>query len=620
MATPSSSATTPSPRPRYLHSPTGASSSTAVSNGTVASTADDRERVVQKLRTQAELNKLALNLRARLSYANFKVKNNSTNDTLLDLDSQLVAAAKHSPNGKTPTKSNTHYFVGPGSPSGNTNASRLATRRGSMAPPPPLTASAAQSLFSSLLAPPPAKRARTIHNADDPPMVAPEKGVEHARSPHRPTKVARTPDTHAKSKSKKGAKEKASATSSGKGKGKAKQRVTAEGSFENRSGPYGQGDIDVEAAKTLTHFLLAHRPSVSATAGSPRSSISAGSDVGSAQSFPHYTQSAARTVPGSSVQDSPFATLEMRSTATPPHSPALSQPSPALSHALAHRQSAGQGSNLRPEGGGTPKITPRDRVGNVEDTDAAGMLLLMATSPSPARPSTTRDRDARDAAAFHALRGGGSGLKGRVLFPSYGGPEGGGGSHSRTLSREMSGSFASISSIATEPASPRTIPARRAMEQQLVSKGPGLQGAPPGGGGHLDVPMMPTITPPTPTEQVASQLLPAVPSSPRPSQGQQAPVTQDASILDSKPFFPPHTPNASFSLSDYVNVSPSPAAALQAQPRPSNMVSQPGRRLFEEHSTPKGTPTRRPHAPTLPPPTSPSPSQKNRLSAGVDLV
>ncbi|KAI0833593.1 hypothetical protein BC628DRAFT_1527526 [Trametes gibbosa] len=657
MATPSSAATTPSPRPRYLHSPGDASSSAAMLNGTPSHSGDDRERVVQKLRTQAELNKvcncapshqfsapslsggsgnianrvrfspiqLALNLRARLSYANFKVKTNSTNNTLLDLDSQLHTAAKHAATGRTPTKpSSSNYFGNPGSPGPAGQSSRSAARRGPMAPPPPVTASAAQSLFSSLLAPPPAKRARTIHNPHDPPLAASEKAVEHTRSPHRPTKVAHTPDSHAKSKSRKGTKDKAGAPSSAKGKGKARQRVTAEGSFEPASDALGEGDIDVEAAKTLTHFLLAHRPSVSGTAGSPRSSISAGSDAGSTQSFPHYTQSATRMGSSSSVQESPFVPHNAQSTATPPHSPALSQPSPALSHAMSshamgYRQVAHQGSNLRPEGGSTPKMTPRERVGSAEDTDAAGMLLLMATSPSPVRPSTNRDRDARDAAAFHALRGGGSGLKGRVLFPSHGGEDGrGGNGHSRTLSREMSGSFASISSATTEPASPRIVPARRAVEHMKASSS-SSQGRPAGGGGRLDVlmPMLPTITPPTPTDQISSQLPPHVPSSPHQAVARRsAQSIPGAGDVDHKPPIQPLTPNASFSLSDYVNVSPSPGANLQSR-QPSNASMPMGRRLFEEHPAPNGSPGRRPRRP---PPSSPSPSQKSGLSAGVDHV
>ncbi|KAH9847664.1 hypothetical protein C2E23DRAFT_741308 [Lenzites betulinus] len=618
MATPSSAATTPSPRPRYLPSPGDASSSTAVPNGTPAHAGDDRERVVQKLRSQAEVNKLALNLRASLAYANYKVKTNSTNNTLLDLDAQLHTAAKHAANGRTPTKaSSSNYFGNPGSPGTPGQSSRSAARRGSMAPPPPVTASAAQSLFSSLLAPPPAKRARTIHNPNDPPLAASEKLVEQARSPHRPTKVARTPDSHAKSKSRKGAKEKASAPASGKGKGKARQRVTAEGSFEPASDALGEGDIDVEAAKTLTHFLLAHRPSVSGTAGSPRSSISAGSDPGSTQSFPHYTQSATRLASSGSIHESPFVPHDMHTTATPPHSPALSQPSPALSHSMAYRQSAHQGSNLRPEGGGTPKMAPRERVGSAEDTDAAGMLLLMATSPSPARPSTNRDRDARDAAAFHALRGGGSGLKGRVLFPSYGGEDGrGGNGHSRTLSREMSGSFASISSAATEPVSPRTVPARRAADHMKASTS-----SPRGGStGRLDVsmPTLPTITPPTPTDQPPSQLLPPVTSSPRQASGRRSaqPMVSAADSADHRSHMQPHTPNASFSLSDYVNVSPSPAAALQSR-QSSNTSAPMGRRLFEEPPVSNGSPNRR-SRPLLP--SSPSSSHKSGLSAGVDLV
>ncbi|KAI0649028.1 hypothetical protein C8Q79DRAFT_903557 [Trametes meyenii] len=637
MATPSSSTTTPSPRPRYLHSPESASTSSALLNGVVSNGGDDRERVVQKLRTQAELNKvnrnafshrfppapsmhphrtLALNLRARLSYANFKVKSNTADNTLLDLDSQLHAAARHAPNGKSPSKPTSNYFANPGSPGSHvasvSQSSRLSARRGSMAPPPPVTASAAQSLFSSLLAPPPAKRARTIHNPNDPPVPASEKAVELPRSPARTSKVTRTPDSHAKSKTKKSAKGKAGAPSSGKGKGKTKQRVTAEGSFEPASDAFGEGDIDVEAAKTLTHFLLAHRPSVSATAGSPRSSISAGSDGGSTQSFPHYTQSATRTIPGGSIHESPFGPADLRSTATPPHSPALSQQSPALSHAVAHR--VAHGSNLRPDGGGTPKMTPRERVGSVEDTDAAGMLLLMATSPSPARPTSTRDRDTRDAAAYQALRGGGSGLKGRVLFPSY--DEGGGGrGHSRRLSREMSGSFNSISSIATEPLSPRSVPNRRAAEQPRLS---GLAGHVLAGGEGLDIPMLPTVTPATPIEQDPSQLLPAV-SSPRQVSGQPS-LGQTGGTSD-KSFLPPNTPNASFSLSDYMNVSPSPAAVLQAHPRqPSGVPAQAGRRLFEEHQVPNGSPTRRSRHPARPPPSSPSPSRRGNLSAGVDIV
>ncbi|KAI0671827.1 hypothetical protein C8Q78DRAFT_973320 [Trametes maxima] len=617
MATPSSSTTTPSPRPRYLHSPESASTSSGIHNGVAPNGGDDRERVVQKLRTQAELNKLALNLRARLSYANFKVKSNTTDNTLLDLDSQLHGAAKHAHNGKTPSKpTSANYYANPGSPGSHAisvgQSSRLSARRGSMAPPPPVTASAAQSLFSSLLAPPPAKRARTIHNPNDPPVPASEKAVEIPRSPARTAKVTRTPDSHAKSKAKKSAKGKAGAPSSGKGKGKARQRVTAEGSFEPASDTFREGDIDVEAAKTLTHFLLAHRPSVSATAGSPRSSISAGSDGGSTQSFPHYTQSATRTIPGGSVHESPFGSADLRSTATPPHSPALSQPSPALSHAIAHRVT--HGSNLRPDGGGTPKMTPRERVGSVEDTDAAGMLLLMATSPSPARPTSIRDRDARDAAAYQALRGGGTGLKGRVLFPSYD-DGGGGGGHSRRLSREMSGSFNSISSIATEPLSPRSVPSRRAAEQPRLSS---LAGHSSTGGGGLDIPMLPTITPATPIEQDPSQQLPML-SSPRQALG-QAPSGHTGSTSD-RPFLPPNTPNASFSLSDYMNVSPSPAAALQTHARPPSGVSaQAGRRLFEEHQVPNGSPTRRPRHPTHQAPSSPSPSRRGDLSAGVDIV
>ncbi|TFK93664.1 hypothetical protein K466DRAFT_594185 [Polyporus arcularius HHB13444] len=510
MATPSSSATTPSPRPRYLQSSANASSSTIVSNGLPSTDNEERERRAQKITAGAHIGELALSLRARLLYANFKVRSNTANHTLNELDSQLHSAGKHTPNAKR----SANFFNDPGSPTGNAMSggqSRSGARKGSMAPPPAVTASAAQSLFSSLLAPPAAKRARTIHNPNDPPVPAPEKVVETNRSPHRSTKATRTPDSRTKSKAHKPARDKTGAPASGRGKGKGKQRITAEGSFSQPA--VEDREIDMEAAATLTTLLLNQsRPSVSA--GSPRSSISAGSDSGSTHSFAHYAQSATRTAsggtPGPTSQQ-----LFTRSTATPPHSPAMSQASPALSHATARRSSVPQGSSLRQEGAGTPKMTPRDRV---DDSDAADMLLLMATSPSPARPSTTRDRDARDAAAFRALRGGGSGLKGRVLFPTFGGEDGGGGGTPRMLSREMSGSFASMSSTMTEPVSPRTTSvSASASREHMFSQAPRLstvQGvAHLGDHGYLDVPMLPTVTPPTPTDQAPPQLLPpALPS------------------------------------------------------------------------------------------------------------
>ncbi|KAI1796905.1 hypothetical protein LXA43DRAFT_493517 [Ganoderma leucocontextum] len=613
MATPSSSATTPSPRARYLQSSATASTSLVMPHGLLPNDTDDRESLARKITADAHLGELALSLRARLLYANFKVKSNTASHTLHELDSQLSAAGRHTPNGKRPT----NYFNEPGSPSGNPGgqSSRSGARKGSMAPPPPVTASAAQSLFSSLLAPPPAKRARTIHNPEDPPVPPPEKVVEHTRSPLRPTKATRTPDAHAKSKlkSKRAAKEKASAPASGKGKGKGKQRVTAEGSFETVNS-VEEREIDMEAAATLTTLLLnQHRPSISATAGSPRSSISAGSDPGSTHSFRQYAQSSARTVYGggtpapSSSQQSRLARAT-RSTATPPHSPALSQASPALSHALARRSSVTQGSSLRPDGAGTPKTTPRDRV---DDSDAADLLLHMATSPSPARSSSIRDRDAHDAAAFRTLRGGGSGLKGRVLFPSMS-EDGAGGRTSRTLSREMSGSFGSISSIATEPASPRTIPARTAQVPSRLSTVQDVSQL--SGSGHLSVPMLPTVTPPTPIEQASPHLLPPAlgASQQHPSRSPPRTSAPVPPVSQNKAFLPPRTPNASFSLSEYMNVSPSPAAPMFSASRTSSGVSsQSGRRLFEDHRRVNGSAT--------PPPASSQPPAPSSSSRGASM-
>ena len=468
-----------------------------------------------------------------------------------------------------------------------------------MAPPPPVTASAAQSLFSSLLAPPPAKRARTIHNPDDPPVPAPEKVVDQTRSPANPTKVARTPDAHVKSKSRKAAKEKASAPSSGKGKGRAKQRVTAEGSFEPVQSTVQEREIDMEAAATLTTLLLnQQRPSISGTVGSPRSSISVGSDAGSTHSYAHYAQSATRTVSGGTPAPSSSQSLfsrTTRSTATPPHSPAMSQASPALSHATTRRGSVTQGSSLRHEGAGTPKMTPRDRV---EDSDAADMLLLMATSPSPARPTSTRDRDARDAAAFRALRGEGSG-RGRVLFPTFGGSEGGG--TPRRLSREMSGSFASVSSTTTEPVSPRTIPASTARREATSSQGPSRLSMTHDASHftdntHLDVPMLPTVTPPTPTDQVPSHLLPSVHPSSQPHPGRPPTRPHDVQGSQPKAFLTPHA------SSDMMDVSPSPATVPRS-------ASHQGQGPSGVTSPPQGS--------SMPPPSSPS--RRAAVGSGTDF-
>ena len=367
----------------------------------------------------------------------------------------------------------------------------------------------------------------------------------------------------------------------------------------------------MEAAATLTNLLLnQQRPSMSTTAGSPRSCISAGSDPGSVHSFAHYAQSAARTAaggtPGPSSSQQSVLGRATRSTATPPHSPAMSQASPALSHRTTRRSSVTQGSSLRPEGAGTPKMTPRVRA---DDTDAADMLLLMATSPSPARPTTTRDRDAADANAFRALRGGSSALKGRVLFPTYGGGEdGAGNSTPRMLSREMSGSFGSVSSTTTEPASPQMVlgsARRQSMPAHPPTKLSMVQGATYASGtGHLDVPMLPTITPPTPTDQEPSpEIIPSTFVSPQSSLDASS---QSYPSRHNPPF--PHTPNASFSLSDYMNVSPSPMTAIPEQHQHSRQLSsQTGRRLFQgHHGTNGASPISQSASPSLPAPPSPA--------------
>ena len=178
-------------------------------------------------------------------------------------------------------------------------------------------------------------------------------------------------------------------------------------------------------------------------------------------------------------------------------------------------------------------------------------------------------------------------MKGRVLFPSYSG-DGGGGAGPRVLSREASGSFgsiASISSTATEPVSPRTIPASAARQghassQSLSKLATGHDGSRLG---FSDVPMLPTVIPPTPVEQTPLQLLPSAHPSSQHRPGNSSSFSDSyphGSTTRNNTATDPRTPNASFSLSEYMNVSPSPAVAMGA---PATLSSQAGRRLFEDH-------------------------------------
>ena len=264
------------------------------------------------------------------------------------------------------------------------------------------------SLFASILAPPPTSLARTIFNPSDPPIPAPVRPLPSGVS----RTIAEGTRAQAKSRGHAGSSRRAAQSSTTasapkrKGKRSAKTDLNPGSSKRSRRNP-NEERLDMEAAATLTSLLLHNQraPGVS----SPRSSIdgsvmSDGTGSQTQLSFSSYTQSASR---GGGARTPPGSRTPLPSASTP-----------------------------------IPATTDKDN-------EAADLMLFLATSPSPARPSN-QSKDARDMAAFRALGGGsGAGKKappGRVLFPHSGelAPP-------RQIVRGGDGSFhSSVSSIGSE--------------------------------------------------------------------------------------------------------------------------------------------------------------------------
>ena len=178
-------------------------------------------------------------------------------------------------------------------------------------------------------------------------------------------------------------------------------------------------DVDMKAAAALTSLRLQSRGSMGEV--SPRSSMSAAAAVvaavmdaaaGGGDSHSHFAQSSTRTTTGEEEvsgeqgegagqgQGDPglfgLGVVEHRTTT----------PSPPTS---AHGAALGM-------------VTPKSvKTGeHPTDSEAADLMLYLATSPSPARPTTGRERDGTDAGAFRTLVGGGLRTTGRVLFETEG--------------------------------------------------------------------------------------------------------------------------------------------------------------------------------------------------------
>lgn len=384
----------------------------------------------------------------------------------------------------------------------------------------PSSSNSPQNLYTALLGPPPLKQARTVHNSADPPVQAPSRSTAGSRvhSGKRGSDSAAVVRSIAEGTRSQSRNRKAEASRAKPKSRKGKKKESAEEA----------ADVERKAVATLTS-LLQSRPSI-ASASSPRSSLSAGSE-GSFHSLSQYAQSSARTTTAPSSllpsADSSFSIPAVARAATPPRA-------------------------------NTENIysTPR-----ADDEEAANLMLYLHTSPSPVRPSMTRDRDAKDLAAFRTLGGSGSlRTKGRVLFS--GGDDG-----KSPLRTESS------LTIDTLPGSQSSQTMSQPHPVDIVNDSSGSL-APA-------APMEPTVVPPTPASACSptpSQLLPA-PLSP----------TGQTESLFPHPQVSPTPGNVPFNLNDFINVSPSPAAATVPRSAISlksglgaNLRTDLGRKLFEE--------------------------------------
>ncbi|KAF7312465.1 hypothetical protein MIND_00260100 [Mycena indigotica] len=601
MASPSSSATTPSPVPQAPLSGTVVLSPLS----SQSTEPDQRKRAIEKFKARAEISNVSIrdaswlippyprdnrrcllnrafsatpfflhplltdytmltvaqitrSLRTRLSYASYKATHNIAHMPLRDLEVQsqsqiqvyartMAAKRKASASaasypGQSPGGNN--YYNNPatqGSASGSMPLRRPGSTSGQIVAPPsaakyyPTTAGGSgtdstrpQTLFTSILAPPPAQQARTILNANDPPLTASSRPPASPRT--RQSKVASrsiAEGTRASHKSRTDEKLEKRKAKRSLDKGKQKQRRVNEVDAD--------GDVDMKAAATLTSLLLNSRPSIG-SASSPRSSLDE-SDNGSAQSYSHFAQSSARHVGSNASQPSASTVPDVhRASATPPPQT------------------------------GTPRAGP-------SDNEAADLMLFLATSPSPVRKG-----DQRDLAAYRALNG--SRPKGRVLFPTAGSMADADGAP-KTLSRGMDSFTSSVSSIGGE-----------------------MRGTTPGNS---------RTSTPVPTTAIA---VAPVPRAVVPTPAQLLPPPTMPPVRQESPKLPQQQ---EFNYNEYLHPSPVPAApqrtgsASITQKQNLGLRADVGRKLFEEEQM-------RHHAMTMNQSSGKPRVDDRTLGAGIDLI
>ncbi|KAH8112753.1 hypothetical protein DFH11DRAFT_1728512 [Phellopilus nigrolimitatus] len=486
-------------------------------------------RIVAISGGHARSHRITRALRSTLSLASYKAKHNVVDVPLRNLEMQVAQRAR-APNQQAGASSPSHIttFGGDkkrkaGNALNNTvyYNSPLAQSH-NMGAPGQAPQTAAKSLFASILALPPAKRARTIHNPEAPPVPPPPPPSQGRHGNQRSPKKSSKKGKEAVAQSKGRAVDKGT-------KGSTKTRSSFSGETENVN------DTDMKAAATLTDLLFSR----SGGTASPRSSFSA-------------PTSASRMAPaGPSVGAIPLSQTSSMSSvsAAPPRvnahvrtgsNASISSTVTGSFEQEGHVQLTDEAMDARRSA--TPNVTPHLATRTaVAPTRGADLMLLLANSPSPARPSAPRDQDiTRNVYAA-----------GRVLFPS-GDPSASGhgsgrGSDSgtaggRDLVRGMDGGiFSSMISNDIGEGS-REVEGRGAGSTPTSPPlSQGSKASPPDGKAH------------------STSVRPRVPSL---SLGQLLPSPPLPSRVN------PQTPATAFNMNDYINITPSPAAApapLQSQ-------------------------------------------------------
>ncbi len=443
-----------------------------------------------------------------------------------------------------------------------------------------MSANAAQSLYASILAPPPAKRARTIHNPEDPPVPAPARMTNgtsrnrkrlshpegtrgtHSRTASEPQPFSSVAEhTRAHTRTGKDSKRK-SASKGGKASNQHHDVNTS-----NVEIPH-EADVDMKAAATLTRLFHHSRTSItSLSAVSPRSSISAGSDVGSSHSLSQFAQSSARTTTAQTSLASSQELIQVGSIARPATPPRSSD------------TRLGSRTNSFPDGGSR----------SATDQEAIKLLYYLHESPSPARPSTVRGRDGQDAIAPRTLSETSDlNPQGRVLFSGSGGSSDIPSAY-RILTRDNSSSSVTSSAAMELPAAgPLTRQATLVIDPPVGDVELPQHSDPPiSAASNADVPPVTKVTPPTPIEpSQTTELLPP-PSSPQRTAQTSSSAQSLSPLTEHKSHnTAPATPGTyTFNLNDFINVSPSPAGPHRTTaPYKQNLSgrSAGGRKLFAD--------------------------------------